>query len=51
MDMYTYMYIYTYVQNINKYIYFYSVFVVYLPKRMENIIISTPEQVAFEVRT
>lgn len=32
------------------YRYFFSIFVVYLPKRMENLVILAPEQVAFEVR-
>ena len=32
------------------YIYLYSIFVVYLPERIQNLLILAPEQVAFEIR-
>lgn len=46
-----YICICTYICIKYKYIYFYSVFVVYLPKRLEDVVVLTPEKVAFEVRT
>ena len=55
-------YVYTYISiNVHEYIYkhicikyiyiyLYSIFVVYLPERIQNLLILAPEQVAFEIR-
>lgn len=50
---YVYRYMCVYIQIYYVYVlyrYFFSIFAVSLPKRMENLVILAPEQVAFEVR-